>query len=258
VTREATRTDESGRSTAAVERFYGRWAGLYDLIARRFPRVRHVREVVADACRLTPGDTVVEMGCGTGANVPRLRERVAPDGRIVGVDVTAPALRRARRREYRPGSGAVGADSSDREPPVNGDDATGSDGVTVEFVRADASDPPVVGPVDAVVGTFVSGMFAGPAAVVDGWCDLAESGHVVLADGVPSRRPVARPLNALFRGATVLSTPPPTKLRYERDLLAGLEERVETAHGRLRERATATVDREFLLGFVRLTGGRLW
>ncbi len=222
------------RSTADVEAFYGRWAGLYDLVARRFPRVRRVRRAVADACRLGPGDTVVEMGCGTGANVPALRERVAPGGRVVGVDVTAPALRRARR-----------AADDDRE-----------DGVTVEFVRADATTPPVRGPVDAVVGTFVSGMFPDAADTVNRWCDLAD-GHVVLADAAPSRRRLARPLNALLRAVTVVSTPPTTRLRYEDDLLDRLDERVETAHDTLRQRATATAGRDFLVGFIRLTGGRV-
>ncbi len=229
---EAT-ADARRRSTADVEAFYGRWAGLYDLVARGFPRVRRVRRAVANACRLGPGDTVVEMGCGTGANVPALRERVAPGGRYVGVDVTGPALARARRSV------------ADRE-----------DGVTVEFVRADATDPPVRGPVDAVVGTFVSGMFPDPAATVDRWCDLVD-GHVVLADVAPSRRRVARPLNALLRAVTVVSTPPTTRLRYEEDLLDRLDRRVGAAHDRLRERATATARRGFLLGFVRLTGGRV-
>ena len=230
---EDTAASGSSSGIADVAAFYGRWAGLYDLVARHFPRVRRVRRAVADACRLGPGDTVVEMGCGTGANVPALRERVAPGGRYVGVDVTGPALRRARRSV------------ADRE-----------DGVTVEFVRADATTPPVEGPVDAVVGTFVSGMFPDSTAVVDRWCDLAD-GHVVLADAAPSRRRLARPLNALLRAVTVVSTPPTTRLRYEEDLLDRLDSRVDAAHDRLRERATATASREFLLGFIRLTGGRI-
>jgi hypothetical protein len=79
----------------------------------------------------------------------------------------------------------------------------------------------------------------------------------VLADAAPSRRRLARPLNALFRVATVVSTPPTTRLRYEEDLLDRLGTRVGTAHDRLRERATATATTEYLLGFVRLTGGRI-
>lgn len=226
------RDDASDRgSTAAVQSFYGRWAALYDPIARHLPRIGRVRRAAADACRLDPGDTVVEMGCGTGANLAYLRERVGPAGRVVGVDVTRPTLSVARERY--------------------------ADDPAVSLVHADATRPPVAGPVDAVLGTFVSGMFADPAGAVHGWCDLAPGGHVVLVDAAPSRRAAARPLNALFRAVTVLSTPPTRRLRYDEDLAGRLDRRVAAAHGAVRERSTAVAHREFLLGVLRLTGGRL-
>lgn len=216
-----------------VRRFYGRWATLYDHLARHTPGIARLRRQAALACRLEPGDTVVEMGTGTGANLPYLRERVGPTGTVVGIDVTRRALERARRNPAIAGAG------------------------NVHLAVADARHPPVEGPVDAVLGTFVSGMFEDPAAAVDGWCDLAAGGHVVLVDAARSDRRVAAPLNALLHGVTVLSTPPTTKLRYDEPLDEQLSRRVEGAHDRLRERADAVARADHLLGTVRLTGGRL-
>lgn len=68
---------------------------LYRLIGFRLERRRG--EIV-DALALEPGDTVVEIGCGTGANFPLLQERVGPSGRIIGVDLTDRMLEEARER----------------------------------------------------------------------------------------------------------------------------------------------------------------
>ncbi|PSQ19416.1 methyltransferase type 11 [Halobacteriales archaeon QS_8_69_26] len=217
----------------AVQEFYGRWVGLYDLIARHTPRIAAGRRAAADACRLSPGDRAVEMGCGTGANLPYLRSAVGPEGLALGLDVTGPAVAHARRTLDVPGDPALG------------------------LVRGDATRPPVRGPVDAVLGTFVSGMFPDPAAAVDRWCDLAPGGHVVLVDAAPSRRPLAAPLNAAFRGVVALSTPPTFRLRYDEDVTRMLDDRVTAAHRRLSDRAEAVATAEYLFGFVRLTGGRI-
>jgi demethylmenaquinone methyltransferase/2-methoxy-6-polyprenyl-1,4-benzoquinol methylase len=77
---------------------YDRTSHLYWLIG--YPVDRYRREGV-DALRLRPGDTVVELGCGTGHNLPLLREAVGPEGRVVGVDLTDAMLARARRRVER-------------------------------------------------------------------------------------------------------------------------------------------------------------
>ncbi|PSP61515.1 alkanonic acid methyltransferase, partial [Halobacteriales archaeon QH_8_67_36] len=136
------------------ENFYERWATVYDRVAG-LPGLRSWRASAVDALDPSPGDTVVEMGSGTGANVPELRERVGPAGRVVGLDVTAEMLRAARRHPDRAGPG-------------------------VEYLRADATRPPVRD-VDAVLGTFVAGIFPDPAAAVDTWCDcLVPGGRVAL------------------------------------------------------------------------------
>ena len=218
--------------TGDAQAFYGQWALLYDLVATYTPGIGSLRERAATALRLEPGDTVVEMGCGTGANLPYLRERVGSEGTVIGVDFTRPVLDRAR--------SAVGAYDN------------------VHLVRGDAAAPPIEGPVDAVLATFVVGMLDDPGAVVGRWCDLlADGGHLVLLDAASSDRAYARPVNAAFRAVVVLSTPPTTRLRYDRDPQALLDRRVEAARETLSARAGAIADETHALGIVRLTGGRI-
>jgi len=219
---------------ASVQGFYGRWARLYDLVARWTPRVGSLRARAADALELAPGDTVVDMGCGTGANLPYLRERVGPEGTVVGIDVTGPMLARARRLVRRRGWG------------------------NVHLVRGDATRPPVAAGADALLATFVVGMFDDPAGVVDDWCDLlVPGGRMALLHAARSDRRAAAPVNAVLRAVTVLSTPPLTKLRYERDLTDALVDRVDAGHRALLDRAADGDERAFLLGLVRLAHGRL-
>jgi ubiquinone/menaquinone biosynthesis C-methylase UbiE len=47
---------------------------------------------------LNPGDTVVDIGCGTGLNFSLLQEQVGPRGRIIGVDLTDAMLDQAGSR----------------------------------------------------------------------------------------------------------------------------------------------------------------
>jgi len=218
------------------QEFYGRWARLYDLIARRTPGIAQLRRRAAAACRLEFGDTVVEMGCGTGANLPFLRERVGPEGTVIGIDFTRPVLERAR--------------------------AATADYDNVYVLQGDATQPPLAADtpdeIDAVLATFVVGMLAAPAGAVDDWCDLVgPDGTVVLANAAPSREWYAPPVNAVFRAIVVLSTPPTTQLRYEDDPARRLEQKIDAAHTRLRERAVAVADETHVFGVVRLTGGLL-
>jgi len=56
------------------------------------------RKMAVQALNLNPGDTVVEIGCGTGLNFDLLRQRVGPQGHIIGVDLTAAMLAKANER----------------------------------------------------------------------------------------------------------------------------------------------------------------
>jgi len=70
-------------------------ANLYYLIG--FREWAYRKRAVA-ALNLSPGDTVVEVGCGTGLNFPLLQEAVGPSGKIIGVDLTDAMLEQARQR----------------------------------------------------------------------------------------------------------------------------------------------------------------
>lgn len=81
---------------------YRRRAAGYDtvvLIYRLFGiDLEHYRSETIDHLALKPGDTVVELGCGTGLNFERVERRIGPQGRLIGVDLTDRMLDVARAR----------------------------------------------------------------------------------------------------------------------------------------------------------------
>jgi demethylmenaquinone methyltransferase/2-methoxy-6-polyprenyl-1,4-benzoquinol methylase len=52
---------------------------------------------VAEA-NIGEGDTVLDLGCGTGKNFPFIEERIGPGGRLIGLDYTPAMLEQAARR----------------------------------------------------------------------------------------------------------------------------------------------------------------
>jgi ubiquinone/menaquinone biosynthesis C-methylase UbiE len=55
-----------------------------------------LRRKAVDRLALKRGDTVLEVGCGTGRNLRLLREAVGSTGEVVGVDASSGMLERAR------------------------------------------------------------------------------------------------------------------------------------------------------------------
>ena len=74
---------------------YDEVASRYDLTTRLLERPRRM---AVDALSLAPGQIALDIACGTGLNLGRLRQAVGPTGRVVGIDVSAGMLEVARAR----------------------------------------------------------------------------------------------------------------------------------------------------------------
>lgn len=214
-----------------ADAFYSRWARVYDLVARWTPGIRHIRRQAVNRIDPAPGETVLDMGCGTGPNFPPLRDRVGAAGTIVGVDVAAGALARA-------------AGSIDRAAWSN-----------VHVLRGDATRPPVES-ADAVLAGFVLGMFEDPASVVHDWCDLVgPDGRVALVHFAPSERGDAPLGNFLLRGIIFASTPGRNQLGG--DAMSLLKRRVAAGHDALASRSRELERSTHWGGIVQLRVGTI-
>ena len=84
-----------------------RWARFYDpLVAvATLGRAPAMREQAADLAALRPGESVLDVGCGTGELTQRARARVGPTGRVCGIDPSAEMIAVARQKSARAGLG---------------------------------------------------------------------------------------------------------------------------------------------------------
>lgn len=121
-------------SEDAVRGIYRKRAPLYDWTANAYYaagfREMRYRRMAVERLDPQPGQTVVELGCGTGINFPLLQRRIGPGGRLIGVDLTGAMLARARRKVA-----------------ANG-------WTNVELVEADMADYTFPSGVDRIISTF--------------------------------------------------------------------------------------------------------
>lgn len=75
-------------------------ANLYYLIG--YPEWKYRRWTI-NRLNLDPGDTVLEIGCGTGLNFGLVEERIGPAGKLIGIDLTDAMLAQAHARIEREG-----------------------------------------------------------------------------------------------------------------------------------------------------------
>ena len=90
-------------SPSHVQRRYDQMAAAYDQITIEKLIYAGARARAIELLQLQPGDTVLDIGCGTGMSLPGLREAVGPDGTVVGVDLSPQMLDQARQRVDRKG-----------------------------------------------------------------------------------------------------------------------------------------------------------
>lgn len=164
----------SGRRGQQVYDWWSRHGGvldrLYDLVFLGTQARLRARSIAA--LELSTGDTVLELGCGDGRSLHRLRTRVGPEGRVLALDYSEGMVRRARERVREAGW------------------------ANVHVLRADASHPPVAGPVDAVYASMAVSAMPDPEAVA------REARRLLRPDGrmaVLDARPFGEPWTPLNR-----------------------------------------------------------
>jgi phosphatidylethanolamine/phosphatidyl-N-methylethanolamine N-methyltransferase len=79
----------------AIRRLYKKYSSLYDTIYG--PSLDHGRRQLIRAMRAVPGDSILEIGVGTGRLLPMYPEGVS----VVGIDLSEDMLAAARRRAKR-------------------------------------------------------------------------------------------------------------------------------------------------------------
>lgn len=61
------------------------------------------RQICIDRVKPKEGDTVLDLGCGTGLNQPYIAAKIGPSGKIVGVDASEKMLSHAKERAAKHG-----------------------------------------------------------------------------------------------------------------------------------------------------------
>jgi len=91
-----TRTDTPPRTTGSLIH----WAAGYDLLAWTFllGRERAFREHLLDLGRVRTGDSVLDVGCGTGTLAIAAKRRVGSMGAVFGIDGSSQMIARARKK----------------------------------------------------------------------------------------------------------------------------------------------------------------
>jgi ubiquinone/menaquinone biosynthesis C-methylase UbiE len=83
-----------------IKKKYRRNVHGYDLLDLPF---RHLRELAIARLALQEAETVLDLGCGTGLSFALLEQRIGPQGKLVGVDLSPEMLTRAREKLVRQG-----------------------------------------------------------------------------------------------------------------------------------------------------------
>lgn len=221
--------DELQGQFHTVQALYDRWARFYDWNPAH-AIVRPARKRAVDAMGLATGDTAIDMGTGTGANLPLLREAVGDTGRVVGLDASPGMLEKAK----------------------TGIDDHGWDNVSV--VEGDIRDPPIGGPVDGICSAFVAVMYDDPRSLLEPWVELVDGGTVANLYSGPSRRGYSPVPNTLLRGYLRMFDDG-WEVSGDRQPIEVLSRRGELARSAMNALADSSYHDDFACGLVKLDVG---
>lgn len=155
------------RSQSANTRRYDRIARTYSTLEPLYLVFPPTRRRAVAALGLKPGDTVLEIGAGSGRNFPYLIEAVGPSGKVIGVDASPGMLAEARKLIERHGWS------------------------NVELLQQDASQLEIDNDVDGVLFSLSYSAMPEPRpALARAWERLRPSARVVVMDmGLTQGRP---------------------------------------------------------------------
>src|ERR1700679_3397388 len=55
-----------------------------------------VADLLVDRAKVRAGERIIDVGCGCGATTAALAQKAGPTGHVLGIDISAPMLARAR------------------------------------------------------------------------------------------------------------------------------------------------------------------
>jgi ubiquinone/menaquinone biosynthesis C-methylase UbiE len=94
-------------------------ARAYDVLAWFFlgGRERAFRRKILDLARVSPGESVLDVGCGTGTLAMVAKERTGASGIVHGIDASLEMIERATRKATKPGSMSSSRTPSSKRSP---------------------------------------------------------------------------------------------------------------------------------------------
>jgi ubiquinone/menaquinone biosynthesis C-methylase UbiE len=217
---EAPGLAQSFMLSSLVPRIYERWwrPALGRVAKGAFgPGMSEEKRIARLLLALSPGDGVLDVGCGTGNFTRDFARSVGPDGLVVGLDVSETMLSRAVR------------------------DTTAAGFDQVAYVRGDAADLPFLdASFDAVCCFAALNLFADPYAALDSFARvLTPGGRLAIFTSVRGRSVPLRTFERVMQAQSGMNM-------FERDELVNA----------LIERGFTNV-RQRLTGMTQFVGGRL-
>ena len=172
-------------SKKQVEDVYQKNAKTYDLAVKIFYpliglKIDEYRKKAVDCLNLNNGDLVVDLGCGTGLCFPLLMEKIGPNGKLLGVDISTEMLSVAEERVKSAGWS------------------------NVELIHSDIEEFEFPAEINGLISTGVFGYLGERTKVLEKiYKSLVNNGKVVIVDG---KRPQKWP-SLLFKLFVKLSSP---------------------------------------------------
>jgi SAM-dependent methyltransferase len=156
---------------------YRKRARVYDLELAAFEPIR--RSAIA-RLNLGPGDTVIDVGCGTGLSFTHLQQAIGPCGLIIGIEQSPEMLAQARTRVAQ------------------------NHWTNVTLLNASAEEATIPCQANAALFHFTHDILRNPAAIGNVLNKLAPGAHVV-ATGLQWAAPWAWPTNGFVLLAAMRS-----------------------------------------------------